>query len=198
VKRLRAQGRPRGRIAAATLLSALGGLSAAARGRIAAVTPLSALGLAIAVVGALALAPAAGAAQCPKTTLADVEADVMCPTCGTPLALASEAPQAIRQRALIERLIERCRSKREIEDVLVAEFGPGVLALPEADGFNLSAYLVPALGLLLAAAGVGAAARRWRRDGRAAGDAAASGDEPAGDDPAAAERLDADLKRYEL
>ncbi|MEX1143085.1 MAG: cytochrome c-type biogenesis protein CcmH [Thermoleophilaceae bacterium] len=146
---------------------------------------------------ALALPAGAAAAECPKTTLADVEADVMCPVCGTPLALASEAPQAIRQRALIERLVDRCRSKEEIEAVLVAELGPGVLALPDADGFNLSAYLVPALGLLLAAGGVGAAARRWRRGGPDAGSDAAR-DAPRDDDAEAAERLDTDLRRYDL
>ena len=33
-----------------------------------------------------------------RTTLGDVEDEVMCPVCGTPLALATEAPQAIQQR----------------------------------------------------------------------------------------------------
>ena len=43
--------------------------------------------LAAALVAALALvvAPSAAAADCPKTTLGDVEDEVMCPVCGTPL-----------------------------------------------------------------------------------------------------------------
>lgn len=154
---------------------------------------LARLAAALAAVAALAAPAAAAAAECPRTTLAAVEAEVMCPVCGTPLALASEAPQAIRQRALIERLIDRCRSKEEIEDVLVAQFGDDVLALPKAKGFELGAYLVPALAVLLAGGGVAVAARRWRRTGGAAQPLA-----PGPDDDEAAGRLDADLKRYDL
>ncbi len=142
---------------------------------------------------ALVLPTTATAADCPKTTLAAVEAEVMCPVCGTPLGLATEAPQANRERAFIQRLVERCRSKEEIKEILVAQYGPGVLALPEAEGFNLGAYLVPALAVLLAAGGIAVAARRWRGGG--GGPAAATGP---GEDSAAAKRLDADLERYEL
>jgi len=147
----------------------------------------------LAALALLGLPAGAVAADCPKTTLAAVEADVMCPVCGTPLGLATEAPQANRQRALIQRLVDRCRSKEEIEEVLVAQFGPGVLALPKADGFNLSAYLVPALIVLLAAGGIALAARRWRGGG-------GGRPTPAGpdEDSVAGKRLDVDLKRYEL
>lgn len=146
----------------------------------------------VAALAALTLPAGAVAAECPQTTLAAVEADVMCPVCGTPLGLATEAPQANRQRALIQRLVDRCRSKEEIEAVLVAQYGPGVLALPETEGFQLSAYVVPALIVLLAAIGVALAARRWRGGG---GRPAAAGPT---DDGAAGKRLDADLERYEL
>lgn len=141
----------------------------------------------------LVLPTTATAVDCPKTTLAAVEAEVMCPVCGTPLGLATEAPQANRERAFIQRLIERCRSKDEIKEILVAQYGPGVLALPEAEGFNLGAYLVPALAVLLAAGGIAVAARRWRGGG--GGPAATTGP---GEDSAAGKRLDADLERYEL
>lgn len=152
--------------------------------------------LLLAAVALLALALPAGAAvaaDCPKTTLAAVEAEVMCPVCGTPLGLATEAPQANRERAFIQRLVERCRSKEEIKEILVAQYGPGVLALPEAEGFNLGAYLVPALAVLLAAGGIAVAARRWRGGG--GGPSAEAG--PA-EESAAGKRLDADLERYEL
>jgi cytochrome c-type biogenesis protein CcmH len=135
--------------------------------------------------------PAVAAAQCPKTTLGDIENEVMCPVCGTPLSLATEAPQAQRQRELIQRLIADCRSKEEIKTVLVAEFGDEVLALPDDEGFDLAAYVVPALALLLAGGALGFAAVRWRkgrRDPRA--EAPTSG--------AAAARLDEDMDRYDL
>lgn len=151
------------------------------------------IALVAALLAALVVPSVAAAAECPKTTLAAVEAEVMCPICGTPLGLASEAPQANRERALIQRLVDRCRSKDEIKDVLVAQFGPGVLALPEPEGFNLSAYLVPALIVLLAGGGIAVAARRWRRGG-----GRPPGDGGPAEDGAAGKRLDADLERYEL
>jgi cytochrome c-type biogenesis protein CcmH/NrfF len=104
--------------------------------------------LACAAALCLALAPAAGA--CPRTTLGDVEDEVMCPVCGTPLSTATEAPQAQRERELIVRLIDRCRSKEQIKATLAAEFGEDVLALPDDEGFDLAAYVVPALALLAA------------------------------------------------
>jgi cytochrome c-type biogenesis protein CcmH len=142
--------------------------------------------LAAAVVG-LAL-PAATVAQCPKTTLGDIEDEVMCPVCGTPLSLATEAPQAQRQRELIQRLIADCRSKEQIKTALVAEFGEGVLALPDEEGFDLAAYVVPAIAVLLAAGALGFAVLRWRRQPRATAPAP----------PPTSSRLDEDMDRYEL
>ena len=145
-----------------------------------------------AVALTLLLLPAAAAAQCPKTSLGDVEDEVMCPVCGTPLELASEAPQAERERALISRLVDDCAGKEQIKARLVAEFGDEVLALPDDEGFDLAAWVVPALALLLGAGAVAAAALGWRRARRP--------DPPDGPAPgsAAAERLQADLDRYDL
>ena len=78
--------------------------------------------LLVASVALLLLAPAAAA--CPRTSLGDVENEVMCPVCGTPLNLAEEAPQAERERAFIQREIDRCRSKDQIKRALVAQYGP--------------------------------------------------------------------------
>ena len=115
----------------------------------------------------------------------------MCPVCGTSLGIASESPQAQRERAFIQGLIDDCRSKDEIKDALVVEFGDGVLALPDNDGFDLAAYLVPLAILLGAGAAIAIGVRRWR--GRPA--TAAPG-------PAASKReskqLDDDLARYDL
>jgi cytochrome c-type biogenesis protein CcmH len=141
---------------------------------------------------ALALPAAAAAADCPKTTLGDVEDEVMCQVCGTPLSLATEAPQAQRERQLIQRLIDRCQSKDQIKTRLAAEFGDDVLALPGGDGFDLAAYLVPGFALLLGGAGVAFAAARWRRS--RGGD----GKGPPAESGGATARLDADIERYDL
>jgi cytochrome c-type biogenesis protein CcmH/NrfF len=119
-----------------------------------------ALGLAVALL--LLAAPAASAA-CPRTSVADLEDEVMCPVCGESLALAREAPLAQRERALIQRLVARCETKRQIKAELVAQFGPSVLALPADRGFDATAYLVPAGGGAVALVATALLLRRWRR-----------------------------------
>ncbi len=149
---------------------------------------------ALLVAAAAALLGAAPAE--PKTTLPDVEDEVMCPICGTALNL-SGAPQADRERAFIRRQIAAGKTKEQIKDALVAEYGTEVLAEPRKSGFELTAWLVPVAAILLAAVAIAIGLRRWRR-------AARDDDEPprpGGDpplEPADAERLDADLARYDL
>jgi cytochrome c-type biogenesis protein CcmH len=145
-----------------------------------------------AVLAASALLPSAALAQCPQTSLRDIEDEVLCPVCGTPLALATDAPQAQRQREFILERIERCDSKEEIEAALVAQFGEGVLATPEDEGFDLVAYLLPALAVIAGAAAIVLATLRWRRGRRR------TLEEPPGPSRTERERLDADLGRYDL
>lgn len=144
---------------------------------------------------ALGLLTAAGAvaAPTPKTTVNDVEDEVMCPVCGTLLELA-DSPQARREKVFVAKLVAAGKSKAEVKDALVAQYGSDVLALPKASGFDLTAYLVPILAILLAAVAVAYSVLRWRRggDGPAAGEAPRP---PGGEE---AERLDADLSRYDL
>jgi cytochrome c-type biogenesis protein CcmH len=151
-----------------------------------------ALALAAALT-ALALASPAQAAT-PRTSIADVEDEVMCPICGTLLELA-ESPQAERERVLVKRLIAEGQTKAEIKDALVTQYGRGVLALPSGSGFDLSAYLVPAIAFAIAVLALGIGVRRWRRAGRPPGADAVASASPGGED---AERLEADLARYDL
>ena len=150
--------------------------------------PLLAL---LALAGVLA-APA-GAAQ-PQVNITEIEGEVMCPVCGTALELA-ESPQAQREKAFIGRLIDEGKSKDQIKDALVAQYGEAVLALPQDEGFDLSAYLVPIVAFVLAALALGFGVYRWRRSG-----GPPDGRPPAARGPTEAEgeRLDADLARYDL
>jgi cytochrome c-type biogenesis protein CcmH len=143
--------------------------------------------LAIALLLA-ALAPAAAQAAQPRTTLPDVEDEVMCLQCGVPLNLAEDAPSAQRERAFIKGLVAQCRSKQQIKDALVAQFGSRVLAEPKSS----SAWLVPAIAFAAGALLVGFGAFQWRRRRRTPAPAASA----AG--PAESARLDADLERYDL
>jgi cytochrome c-type biogenesis protein CcmH/NrfF len=147
----------------------------------------------LALVAVCVLPAAAAAKDCPKTSLGDIEDEVMCPVCGVPLGLA-EAPQAERERAFIRGMIDRCRSKQEIKRALAAELGPSVLALPEDEGFNVAAYLVPALAILAASLGLALGLVTRQRERRRSGsDHPALGDTPPLD-PADLARVDAELE----
>jgi cytochrome c-type biogenesis protein CcmH/NrfF len=132
----------------------------------------------------------------PQTTVNAIEAEVMCPICGTLLELA-ESPQARREKVFVAKLVAEGKSRAEVKDALVAQYGPSVLALPKASGFDLSAYLVPILAIAIAAVVLLFSVLRWRRSGREkeASPGGAAADAPQGDD---AERLEADLSRYDL
>ena len=146
--------------------------------------------LALALLLSLTLAAPAAAAEA-RTTLPDVEDEVMCVECGIALNV-STSPVAEREREFIRRRIAEGKSKAAIKAALVEEYGPRVLATPEGGGFDVAAWLVPGLISLLALIAVGLAALRWRggRDADEPGD----GDEL---DPDDARRLDADLAAFD-
>jgi cytochrome c-type biogenesis protein CcmH/NrfF len=123
-----------------------------------------------------------------RASLPDIEDEVMCPTCGVPLAHAF-SPQAEQQRQFIRDEIESGKTKQQIKDALVAEFGEDVLATPRGTGFDLSAYVVPVALLLVGAIAIAIALLRWR--------ARPTPGEPLPDIAHAdAARLERDLSRY--
>ena len=136
------------------------------------------------------LAPAATADQS-RASLTDVEDEVMCLECGTALNVSNSAV-ADQEREFIAELIAQGKTKQQVKDALVAEYGPRVLAEPSDDGFELAAWLVPGLAALGALALVALTAHRWRR----ARPNAAPGDDPTLD-PDDARRLDAELAAFD-
>jgi cytochrome c-type biogenesis protein CcmH len=145
--------------------------------------------LILGLLSVLTAAPAVAAE--PRASLPDIEDEVMCPTCGTVLAHAF-SPQAERQRVFIRAQIEQGKTKQQIKDALVAEFGEDVLATPSDEGFDLVAYIVPIGAVLLAAVGIALGLVRWRRQAQVAGEPAAQSLSPAD-----SERLERDLSRFD-
>jgi cytochrome c-type biogenesis protein CcmH len=159
------------------------------------------LAAAVGIAISLASPAVAMAASCPRTSLGDVEDEVMCTVCGVPLNLATDAPQAQRERAFIVSQIRQCRTKQQIKDQLVAQYGDRVLALPKAKGFGLTTYVIPIVGFILAAVLITLAAIRWRRRRPvpvAEGGPSQPPSPSPSPDPAASARLEADLERYDL
>jgi cytochrome c-type biogenesis protein CcmH len=146
--------------------------------------------LAVVALAMFSLLPLAGAQT--RASLPDIEDEVMCPICGTLLEL-SDSPQADRERAFIRRLIDRGENKDQIEDALVAEYGREVLATPSGSGFDLTAWLLPIIGLVAVLAALLVAAIRVSRRRRSSPIPAPP--PPAPDDAA---RLERDLSSYDL
>jgi cytochrome c-type biogenesis protein CcmH len=160
--------------------------------RLARAGAISSLGVLLAL-GAAGTGAAGAAGEVPRTSLPVIERQVMCVTCKIPLNVA-QSPQADRERAFIQGLIGQGYSEAQIKNALVGQYGPAVLALPRARGFNLAAYLVPLAAALLLLATLALLLPRWRRNARTA---APAGERPEALSPADAVRLDADLARFD-
>jgi cytochrome c-type biogenesis protein CcmH/NrfF len=151
----------------------------------------------IAVVGvALALAaPAAAACAHPRTSLAYLEGQVMCPTCHTTLDQSDS--QAARQiEAFISKRIAQCASAQQIKSELVANYGQGILAAPSHRGFDLLAWWLPIAGALGGAIVLAVGVWRWSRRRDGAGDADPE-PEGSGLDEETERRLDDLLARFD-
>jgi cytochrome c-type biogenesis protein CcmH len=132
-------------------------------------------------------------AATPRTSLPVIERQAMCVTCKIPLNVA-QSQQANRERAFIQNLIDAGQTEAQIKRALVAQYGPTVLGLPSAHGFDLTVYLVPLAAFLALLATLVLLLPRWRRRARA--QAARSTPPPTLGSTDAA-RLDADLARFD-
>jgi cytochrome c-type biogenesis protein CcmH len=145
------------------------------------------------VAAALALAGPAAACAHPRTSLAYLEGQVMCPTCHTTLD-QSDSAAARRIEAFISRRIAQCATASQIESELVANYGQGILAAPSHRGFDLLAWWLPVAGVLGGALVLALGVWRWsrRRDPD-------ESDEPPGSglDEETEQRLDDLLARFD-
>jgi cytochrome c-type biogenesis protein CcmH/NrfF len=154
---------------------------------------LARLGALVALL-ALVLAPASALAAHPRASFNQLETEVMCDVCGVPLNIAN-SPRADQQRQEIKQLIAQGKTEKQIKDILVARYGPSILATPQDHGFQLATYLIPIAVVLAAALALAIALPRWRRR-RAVADAEAEADAGPALNPADARRLDEDLARF--
>jgi len=115
------------------------------------------------LIAALVLAaPAAASCAHPRTSLMYLEGQVMCPTCHTTLD-QSDSAAARRIEAFISRKISACWTTQQIESALVANYGPGILAAPSHQGFDLLAWWLPIAGVLGGGLVLAFGVWRWSR-----------------------------------
>jgi cytochrome c-type biogenesis protein CcmH len=91
-----------------------------------------------------------------------------CPVCAGESAAASDAPEAVQIRKLVEKWLAAGRSPAQIHSYLVAYYGSSILERPPASGFDALVWLLPVAGVTAAGAGLCFGFARWRRAGRRA------------------------------
>jgi len=139
---------------------------------------------AVALILLAALPVAAGA-----YTVNDVARQVRCPTCNTPLDV-SNAPVALDMKRYIAEKRDAGWTQQQVIDGLVDEFGRGVLATPPKSGFDLIAWVVPGIVVLIGLGAIPILTRAWARRPRP--DPAAGGPPPTDEEAA---RLEEELRR---
>src|SRR5712691_10990038 len=150
----------------------------------------AAMALGLIAFALLAAAPARASERHPS--LAELEGEIMCPTCHTTLD-QSNSPEAQRIEAFISSRIRAGDTKSKIKAKLVAQFGEAILAAPPRRGWDLLAWWLPIAGAAGGAIGRAIGTWRWTRV-RPQGGAEQPPNVPL--DPALERRLDEELARF--
>lgn len=74
-----------------------------------------------------------------------LDRELMCPVCDGQTIDQSHAQISQDMKAIVREKIAAGESNREIKDYFVARYGQAVLASPEASGFNLLVWIMPAV-----------------------------------------------------
>ena len=189
------------------------------------VLPAAALFLALLMIavspcgfpGALAQTPQAqmddpagdGAAGSPLTPdqealAAKIFNELISPCCWTTTVATHGSGAAPRIQAEVRAMISRGMTHQKILDHYVEQYGERILATPKKTGFNLAAYWVPYLAILIGAALIVAMFRKRRMAVRAAEGAADRKDPraaasppvpPSGEDAEYRRRLEEEVRR---
>ena len=121
----------------------------------------------------LFLASPATAATDLESRARDIDNKLMAPCCGANTVREHDSGPAMQMRAEIRQMLAAGKSEREILDHFVTQHGEKILAMPDAQGFNLLAYLLPVGFLFFGGGFLFLALRRWRKQApapRVAGD----------------------------
>ena len=131
---------------------------------------LDLLWAAIVLAAILALAAGSGALGSGRGRTASlyqralqVAGEYRCPVCQGETAAASDAPQAVEMKSLIQGWLREGRSPAQIRSYLVADYGVSILEKPPASGLGALLWVLPGVAVALGVAGLGFGFSRWRR-----------------------------------
>ena len=101
---------------------------------------------------------------------------LMCPVCPAESIDQAQVPLARQMRAQVRQLLSEGASRDDVLAWFRNRYGPGIVAEPPRSGFNLIAWIVPAVAVVGGLAGGLIALRAMRRDTDLSG-VAVSGDD---------------------
>ncbi len=96
----------------------------------------------------------------------DLATQLRCPDCEGVSIADSQTSSAIAGRAKIRQMVDRGRSDEQIRRYFVDLYGESILLSPEGSGLGVLVWGLPAAALVLGAAGLVVALRRWQRQPR--------------------------------
>ena len=111
----------------------------------------------------------ASPARVQAATVSDISKELIC-QCGCTMVLGNcthaECGSREAMTAFITEKIDQGQSREQITQLLVAQYGEQVLAVPPKQGFNLTAWLLPFVALILGAGVIYITLKQWSRRGK--------------------------------
>lgn len=92
-----------------------------------------------------------------------VASELRCPVCQGLSIQDSPSELALQMRAVVRDQLAAGRTPDEVKRYFVEKYGEWILLEPPARGFNVVVYVLPVAAVLLGAAAVVVAVRRWSR-----------------------------------
>mgnify|MGYP001326455397 FL=1 len=78
-----------------------------------------------------------------------LEKEIMCPVCDGQTLDQSQSLIAENMKDTIKKKIEEGYDEKEIKNYFISRYGESVIAYPTFQGFNIVAYLIPVLLIIL-------------------------------------------------
>ena len=104
------------------------------------------------------------ASQDLETVAQGIDKSLMCPICPSETIDQSQTEIAEQMRRTVRERLAEGESRDEVLRFFVERYGEGILAAPPKSGFNLLAWLVPPLALLIGGGALALVLRSMRRE----------------------------------
>jgi cytochrome c-type biogenesis protein CcmH len=92
-----------------------------------------------------------------------VAGEYRCPVCAGESVAASDAPEAVEIKGLVQQWLADGRSQAQIRSYLVRDYGTSILERPPTSGVSVLVWALPGVAVAAGLIGLGFGFARWRR-----------------------------------